>query len=273
MTSLIEEFLNAKKSTPTTSSTSKQKPSEYKIDDFLQSLLLEEKKEQKEEISKKKQQEEEPSTVFHLTPYRIRELKKQKKMLKLVRQEMLQLIEQKKEAFMLWNTLEYFDSHLKYFVLHPLEFQRLWFQLPHKTYQKLFLQIVYLYYYADIILLRHETQNSVEQEELDWIPYKQQDPLFIQTWLQYEYQNHNNKNTSQVSLPVEEKKVQKIIRLIQSQQANSKFILLPSSQQQLLFYNEEELYQLQLQHSMVNHYLLQCNSKEIFLIESLLFQQ
>ncbi len=34
MSSLIEEFLNTKKSTPITSSTPKQKPSEYKIDDF-----------------------------------------------------------------------------------------------------------------------------------------------------------------------------------------------------------------------------------------------
>ncbi len=64
---------------------------------------MEEKKEQKEEISKKKQQQEEPSTLFDLTPYRIRELKKQKKMMKIVRQEMLQLIAQKKEAFMLYN--------------------------------------------------------------------------------------------------------------------------------------------------------------------------
>ena len=77
------------------------------------------------------------------------------------------VLPQAKFSPFVFNTIEFFEDNLPYFVQHPFEYQRLVAQLRTKEERQQFLHTIYMYYYVDVLMeMRRKEQQAEEKDVL-----------------------------------------------------------------------------------------------------------
>ncbi|KAL0490026.1 anthranilate phosphoribosyltransferase [Acrasis kona] len=140
------------------------------------------------------------------------------------------------------NTIHFFEQNMQYFVEHSLEFQKLVGQLKTKQERQLFLHTIYMYYYADVLLLFNKSQKSQATT-----PNKDQDAVDALR-NKYYSRNQNQKSITNHDEPIDENKIAHVYSTI----INDHKLLTEDDNQ--AFYN----------------LIITINTKETFVVEELL---